>query len=92
MPQYKGEGYRKGRALLDIVEALAAEKNATTAQISLAWILSRKPYIIPIPGSRKTARLKENLEAANIVLTKEESDSITEKLNGMKFDIFGGHK
>ena len=92
MPQYKGEGYQKGKALLDIIEALAAEKNVTTAQISLAWILSRKPYIIPIPGSRKTARLKENLEAANVVLTKEESDSITEKLDGMEFDIFGGHK
>ena len=92
MPQYKGEGYQKGKALLDIIEALAAEKNVTTAQISLAWILSRKPYIIPIPGSRKTSRLKENLEAANVVLTKEESDSITEKLDGMEFDIFGGHK
>lgn len=92
MPQYQGEGYAKGRALLDILEKLAAEKQVTTAQISLAWILSRKPYIIPIPGSRKPSRLKENLESASVILTKEESDAITEKLDGMDFEIFGGHK
>lgn len=91
MPQYTEEGYRKGKALLDLLNEMAAAKNATPAQISLAWILARKPYMIPIPGSRKTARLKENLEAAKIELTSEEVLAITGKLDEMKFEVFGGH-
>ena len=91
MPQYTPEGYQKGKKLLDLLEKLAAEKQATSAQISLAWILAREPFLIPIPGSRKISRLKENLDAADIILTKEEVQMITENLNQMEFDVFGGH-
>lgn len=91
MPQYTAEGYQKGKALLNLLHQLAEEKQATPAQISLAWLLAQKPFLIPIPGSRKPARLKENLAAADIELTAEEVHSITEQLNGMTFDVFGGH-
>ena len=50
-----------------------------------------KPYIIPIPGSRKPERLKENLEAGNVVLSAEEITAIDKRLDGMTFDVFGGH-
>ena len=91
MPQYTEEGYAKGKALLDLLEGIAREKNATTGQISLAWMICKKPYIIPIPGSRKEARLKENLGAGEVVLSKEEIAAIDTQLDGMEFDVFGGH-
>lgn len=60
MPQFQPEGIDQNRALLDLLNKLAGEKNATPAQISLAWMLCKKPYIVPIPGTRKAARLQEN--------------------------------
>lgn len=63
MPQYTPEGYERDRAVLGLLGDLAREKNATMAQISLAWMLCKKPWIIPIPGSRKPERLQENLGA-----------------------------
>lgn len=92
MPQYYTEsGYEKGRELLILLHDLAEKKHVTPAQISLAWMLAKKPFIIPIPGSRKPERLKANLGAAEIVLGKEEIAEIDEKLNTMEFDVFGGH-
>lgn len=72
MPQYTEEGYAKAKELLDMLTEMAAEKSATMGQLSLAWMINKKPYIIPIPGSRKLERLKENFEAGNMILTKEE--------------------
>lgn len=92
MPQYSESGYKKAKVLLDFLSGLAEEKHATMGQISLAWMLCKKPYIIPIPGSRKPERLKENLEAGDIILTPEEIGKIDEKLAGMTFEVFGGHK
>lgn len=92
MPQYTGEGYEKGQALLSLLQQMAKEKNATPAQISLAWMLSKKPFIIPIPGSRKPERLNENLHASDILLSADEIKAIDEKLDGMDFEVFGGHK
>ena len=71
---------------------MAKEKNAAPAQISLAWMLSKKPFIIPIPGSRKPERLNENLHASDILLSADEIKAIDEKLDGMDFEVFGGHK
>ena len=59
MPQYQKNEMEKSRVLLDMIEALAKEKNATPAQISLAWMLCKKPWIVPIPGTTKTERIKE---------------------------------
>lgn len=91
MPQYTEEGYSKAKELLDLLNNLSREKNATPAQLSLAWMICKKPYIIPIPGSRKPERLKENLEAGNVMLSAEEITAIDKRLDRMTFDVFGGH-
>lgn len=91
MPQYTEEGYAKAKGLLDMLNQMAAEKHATMGQLSLAWMICKKPYIIPIPGSRKLDRLKENFEAGSILLTAEEIAAIDAKLDTMQFDVFGGH-
>ena len=91
MPQYSDEAFEQNRELLDLIRNLASEKNATPAQISLAWILGKKPYIVPIPGSRKTERIKENIGAADIILTADEVEKIDKKLNNMEMSaVFGG--
>lgn len=92
MPQYTVEGFEKGQELLALLNELAEEKQATSAQISLAWMLCKKPFIIPIPGSRKTERLKENIGAAGILLTEQEISTIDERLNHMELSVFGGNK
>jgi len=91
MPQYTQEGYQKAQGLLELLTGLAEEKQATMGQLSLAWMLCRKPYIVPIPGSRKAERLRENFEAGNILLTPDEIAQIDAKLDTMEFDVFGGH-
>ena len=91
MPQYTEEGYAKAKGLLDLLAGMAAEKHCTQAQLSLAWMICKKPYIVPIPGSRKIERLKQNFEAGNILLTPEEIAQIDKQLDGMTFDVFGGH-
>lgn len=91
MPQYTAEGFEKGQELLELLNGLAEEKQATPAQISLAWMLCKKSFIIPIPGSRKPKRLKENLGAANVILTTEEIAAIDRKLDTMTIPVFGGH-
>lgn len=91
MPQYSDEAFEQNRELLALIRSLAAEKNAMPAQISLAWMLGKKPYIVPIPGSRKTERIRENLGAAEIDLGADEVRSIDEKLDNMEMSaVFGG--
>jgi len=91
MPQYSDEGYDENADLLNLIRDLAAEHEATPAQISLAWMLNKKPYIVPIPGSRKTARIKENFDAADIVLTADQVAAIDQKLDKITTsDVFGG--
>ena len=91
MPQYKEENYDANRELLDLVRGIAAEKNATPAQISLAWMINKKPYIVPIPGTRKVARIRENFEAGNIILSAEEVASIDAQLDKVSTsEVFGG--
>ena len=81
----------QNRALLDLLHRLAEEKGATPAQISLAWMLCKKPYIVPIPGSRKLERLEENAGAADIPLTEAEVQKLDAALDGMELsDVFGG--
>lgn len=92
MPQYTEEGYAKAKKLLDLLNKMAEEKKCTMAQLSLAWMINKKDYIVPIPGSRKIERLRSNFEAGNIIVTKDEIDYIDKALNGMEFEVFGGHK
>ncbi len=91
MPQYTEEGYAKAKDLLDLLDQMSAEKNCTKAQLSLAWMINKKPFIVPIPGSRKIERLKANFEAGNVIMTPEETALIDAKLDTMDFKVFGGH-
>ena len=91
MPQYKDESYDANRELLELIRGLAKEKNATPAQISMAWMLNKKPYIVPIPGSRKVERIRENLLSAEIRLSAQEVARIDERLDTIKTSgVFGG--
>ena len=93
MPQFSQEGVAQNRDLLALVENTAKEKNATPAQISLAWMLAKKPYIVPIPGSRKEGRIRENLGAAEVTLTAEEVAQLDKALERMPMSqVFGGHR
>lgn len=91
MPQYQEEGYKKAEKLLDLLKELSEKKNCTMAQLSMAWMMCKEDFIVPIPGSRKLDRLKENLEAADVVVTKEEIKQIDDLLDTIDFDVFGGH-
>ena len=91
MPQYTSQGYEKGKTLLSLLSKMAEEKNSTIAAISLGWMMSKKPYIVPIPGSRRIERIEENATAADIHLTDDEILSIDNALSSMDFLVFGGH-
>jgi aryl-alcohol dehydrogenase-like predicted oxidoreductase len=69
VPRFTPEARKANQALIDVLGKLAARKNATPAQLALAWLLAKKPWIVPIPGTRKLERLEENLGAADIELT-----------------------
>ena len=70
--RFAPENVIANQPLIDLVNRFAAEKNATPAQISLAWILAKEPFIAPIPGSRRAERISENLGAADVELTRDE--------------------
>ena len=69
VPRFSPEAIKANMALVDLVRDVAARKNATPAQIALAWLLAQKPWIVPIPGTTKVHRLQENLGATSVVLT-----------------------
>lgn len=72
LPRFAAEARKANLALVDAIKQIAARKQATPAQVSLAWLLSRKPWIVPIPGTTKLHRLEENLGGANIELNAGE--------------------
>jgi aryl-alcohol dehydrogenase-like predicted oxidoreductase len=72
LPRFTPEAMEKNQALVDLLKRIAGEKNATPAQIALAWLLAQKPWIVPIPGTTKLHRPEENLGAANIELTADD--------------------
>ena len=93
MPQFTDEAAEKNRALIEMLERTAAEKNATPAQISLAWMLCKKPWIVPIPGTRSETRMEENARAADVTLSPEEVAAIDAALDDMEMsEVFGGTK
>ena len=87
VPRFKPENLDANQVLVELIKKVAAEKNATSAQIALAWLLAQKPWIVPIPGTRKLDRLIENLGAADIELTHEELRDINSALS--KINIAG---
>ena len=84
MGRFKPEVIDQNQALLDLISEVAKSKNATSAQIVLAWELAQKPYIIPIPGTTKIHRLKENLGGAEITLSEKELNSLNEALSKIR--------
>ena len=93
MPQFTPEAAEQNRELLSLLHDLAAEKDATPAQISLAWMLCKKPWIAPIPGSRKLERMRENAGAAEIHLNRTEVADLDRILDTIPMSaVFGGSK
>jgi aryl-alcohol dehydrogenase-like predicted oxidoreductase len=80
-PRWKPEAIDANQVLLDLIKELAARKKATPAQISLAWTLAQKPWIVPIPGTTKSERLEENLGAADVEMTSEELSGLNNALS-----------
>jgi len=76
LPRFTKEAIEANKALVDLLSNFAKQKNGTTAQIALAWLLAQKPWIVPIPGTTKTHRLIENLGAATIELSNDELNEI----------------
>jgi aryl-alcohol dehydrogenase-like predicted oxidoreductase len=72
LPRFTPEALKANQALIDLLGGIAARKKATPAQIALAWLLAQKPWIVPIPGTTKLARLEENIGAAAIELTADD--------------------
>lgn len=89
MPQYTKEGFDAGKPLFDYLAQLGKEKNASPGQLALAWMLCKKSWIVPIPGSRKENRLRENFDAGDVVLTAEEIAQIDRMLDGIELPVFG---
>lgn len=69
VPRFQKENLEANRAFVDLLQRMAAEKDATPAQVALAWLLAQKPWIVPIPGTTKAHRLDENVAAADLTLT-----------------------
>jgi aryl-alcohol dehydrogenase-like predicted oxidoreductase len=72
VPRFTPEARKANLALVDLIRAIAERKKATPAQIALAWLLAQKPWIVPIPGTKKLERLEENIEAVNVELTADD--------------------
>jgi aryl-alcohol dehydrogenase-like predicted oxidoreductase len=77
LPRFTPEAMRANRALVDLLGAIGARNNATPAQIALAWLLAQKPWIVPIPGTTKLARLEENIGAGAVELTPDDLRDIS---------------
>ncbi|OWQ55639.1 aldo/keto reductase [Stenotrophomonas maltophilia] len=83
VPRFAAEARQANQALVDRISAIAADKGATPAQIALAWLLARKPWIVPIPGTTKLHRLTENLGAVAVVLSDAELQQIGAALDSI---------
>ena len=87
VPRFSEENRKANQALVDLLGKMANERNATAAQIALAWLLAQKPWIVPIPGTSKLHRLEENLGSVNITLRADDLKEITAALS--KIEVQG---
>ena len=83
-PRFTPEAIKANRAVVDLLERIGTQKGATPAQIALAWLLAQKPWIVPIPGSRKLERLEENIGAAVVHLTPDDLRQIDGAMSEIK--------
>jgi aryl-alcohol dehydrogenase-like predicted oxidoreductase len=86
LPRFKPEARKANQALVDLLGEIAKQKNATSAQIALAWLLAQKPWIVPIPGTTKLHRLEENLGAASIELTPDDLREIDQASSNIRIE------
>ena len=84
VPQLSRRNITGNQPIVEMLKVFAGKKNATPAQISLAWMLHKYPNVVPIPGSKNKEHIVENLDAAQVVLTDEEFKALEEALNGLK--------
>jgi aryl-alcohol dehydrogenase-like predicted oxidoreductase len=87
LPRFTEEARAANQALVDMLSAIAARKDATNAQVALAWLLAQHPSIVPIPGTTKVHRLQENVAAVDVHLTPEDLNEITQAAD--RVDIRG---
>ena len=87
LPRFTKEAMAANQVVIDYINELATAKNATAAQIALAWVMAQKPWIVPIPGTTKISRIHENIKAANIKFSDEEMKTINDALS--KIEIVG---
>ncbi|MBB5735260.1 aryl-alcohol dehydrogenase-like predicted oxidoreductase [Xanthomonas arboricola] len=83
VPRFAAQARQANQALVERIQAIAADKGATPAQVALAWLLSRKPWIVPIPGTTKLQRLEENLGGAALTLSNEDLARIQQALDAV---------
>jgi len=83
-PRFAPEAIKANRVVIELLEKIGARKGATSAQIALAWLLAQKPWIVPIPGSRKLERLDENIRAVDIKLTAHDLEEIDKAMAQIK--------
>ena len=84
VPRFTPEARKANRALVDLLGEIAARKQATPAQIAIAWLLAQKPWIVPIPGARKLEHLEENIRAVEVKLTSDDLREIDSALSKIK--------
>jgi aryl-alcohol dehydrogenase-like predicted oxidoreductase len=87
VPRFRPENLDANQVLVDLIKKVAAEKNATPAQIALAWLLAQKPWIVPIPGTTKLDRLNENMAAADLELSGRELRDLNDVIS--KIEVMG---
>jgi aryl-alcohol dehydrogenase-like predicted oxidoreductase len=88
IPRFEPGALQHNQPVVDLLASVAQRKGATPAQIALAWLLSQRPWIVPIPGTRKLHRLEENLAAADVELSAGELTEIEDAAS--KIDVQGG--
>lgn len=84
VPRFTPENLKANQGLLDLLNKFAKQKNSTSAQLALAWILAQKSFIVPIPGTTKLHRLEENIGGTNVLLTNNELSEIHLTLEKIK--------
>jgi aryl-alcohol dehydrogenase-like predicted oxidoreductase len=86
LPRFAPEAVKANQAVVDLLARIAKQKNATPAQIALAWVLAQKPWIAPIPGTTKVERLEENIGGVDVRLTAEDLREIDEAASKIKVE------
>jgi aryl-alcohol dehydrogenase-like predicted oxidoreductase len=86
VPRFTSEARKANQDLVDLLRRIAVRKHATPAHIALAWLLAQKPWIVPIPGTRRLERLEENLGAAAVELTADDLRDIDEAASKIRIE------